>query len=78
MRGVFGLVGLVIVVAIVGLIAVKQLRATRDVAAAAGGASAPATGNVREQSQALQKQVGADVAGSLQKSADQRGDEAAK
>jgi hypothetical protein len=78
MRGIFGLVSLVVVVAIVGVIAARQLRATRDVAAAAGGASAPATGTVREQSQALQKQVGADVAGSLQKAADQRGDDAAK
>jgi hypothetical protein len=78
MRSVFGLIGLLAVVAIVGLVAVKQLRAARDVAAAAGGASAPSAGNVREQSQALQKQIGADVAGSLQQSADRRGDEAAK
>ena len=69
MRAAFGVVSLLIALAIVGLVAARQLKAVNSSVSAAvvpgvpGAASAPLQpGNVREQSQQIQKQIADDVA----------------
>jgi hypothetical protein len=78
----FGMVGLLVALAIVGLLAMKQLRATGQVAAQAlpalPGAARTASEAVREQSRQLQQRVKSDVDQALQQGAASRGDEAAK
>jgi hypothetical protein len=81
MKALFGVVSLLVALAIVGLVVVKQMKATRLVAApAADAAGLPAapmmsgSGALREQSQQLQSKVAQDVAKALEQGAAARRD----
>lgn len=85
MKALFGVVSLLVALAIVGLIAVKQLKAVGGVGtsatAQAGVPAAPAlsgSGNVREQSQQLQRKVQDDVTKALEQGAAARSEQADK
>ena len=82
MKALFGFVSLLVVLAIVGMVAVKQMRAIGTVgasaAAAAGVAPPAASGNVREQSQQLQRKIADDTARALEQGAAARRDAAEK
>jgi elongation factor P hydroxylase len=85
MKALFGVVSLLVALAVVGLVAVKQLKAVGSVGASAGaqaGVSATSavagSGNVREQSQQLQRKVQDDVKRALEQGAAARSEQADK
>jgi len=80
MRAVFGGVSLLVVLAVVALLAARQLKTAVPVVAVpgVGAASMPASGNVLQQVQQVQQQVGADVAKALEQGAAARDQEADK
>ena len=84
MRAILGVVSMVIALAIVGVLALKQLRATGQIAGAAPPATAagasdnavPAT--TAAQARQLQQRVQADVAAALAQGAASRAEDAQK
>ena len=76
MRGVFGIAALLVALGGVAVVALQQLRGTgRSAPAAAGAAASQPAANVREASQAVQRQVGQDVGAALQQGAQRGGDD---
>lgn len=74
MKALFGIVSLLVALAVVGLLVARQLQAVAPSVApgAAGAAGVPAfvaSGNVREQSQQLQRKVQDDVVKALEQGA---------
>ena len=76
MRGIFGLAAVLVALGGLAVVLLQQLRGTsvKATQAAAIAASQP-VGNVRETSQAVQRQVGQDVGAALQQGAGRAADE---